>query len=285
LLSFIFLCCLGATISDWRDGFLRQEVYKITTYEKVFKYKDSSYVFDWADSNFRTFNKDNTLISNNHTSFMMYGDNGLLTEEKYCVRNCENPSRDKFYYNKHGQLMQLLSFKGNDTIPYMIANYKYKKDLLIVREHFLTWNLDDFNKPTLELYTYYADNNLKSITKREFSTNVREWRTYVDSMYYDNENKLIRKERSEVDLDLTKITYYFYNSQKQLIQTKDTAITSLEWYKYPLDRNVIHSAYYNREEFKYDSQGRIIERIIYQPDYKTPHQKIITEYVKTPIKN
>lgn len=283
LFLFPYLIFSSANYSDWRDKFFREESYKVTAYEKTYKFKDGQYVFDWADSNFQTFSKDNILISSDHVSFYDYNNKGQLIEEFHCMRTCEYPFKDKFFYDAYGRLVQILAYNGRDTIPFMITNQKYKKDLLVFKENFLTWDSKDFNKPNQEILTYYPNGNLKSKTLHEFNTNVKEWRTYIDSMYYNIDNQLIRKEHRELDLELLSIKYYKYNSNNLLIETKDTAITSYEWYKYPLETNVIHSVYYNREEFKYDSDGRIIERIIFKPDYITPYQKITTKYVKTPI--
>ncbi|MBI3193779.1 MAG: hypothetical protein HYZ34_04820 [Ignavibacteriae bacterium] len=276
---FFFIGCS----KDWRDEYFEHEVYKEVTLKRWYEFDSTEYKFWFADSSFETFNEQSQRISNDHMSFYAYDISGKIIKNTYCLREqYDNPLVDRYYYDTKGNLIKITTespFKNNnyDSVR---ENNTYDSNGLLVTKKF-------GSKPQsrTEIFTYYDNKNVKTITRRFFNENVNKWDESLVTLFYDDENNCVRKQKIKIGEDLLTISNNYYDSQKRLTKSVDTTLTSRSNTKLIIQKNTVHHAYYGKREYKYDTQNRLLEEIIYRPDYKTPYAKIEYEYKKYQIKS
>jgi hypothetical protein len=274
-----FLCFYGCSKESgtgWRNKYFTQAKKRVTNVEKWYEFKSGEYVYDFEFKKSELYNEKEQKICHDSSEFFTYDSPGRLIEERLCMRNCDNPLLTKYYFDSNSRLI-----KVTDTWPCNLPEVPEEKTFrllfydtknLLIKE---VWGNED--KPTTETYSYDNKSRVICKVKDEFNTNIKKWLIYIDSMYYNENDKLILNKRREIGKDLLVLTKYTY--QDTILTAKeDTTITSLEIYK-DIRPNTVHSAYFNRTEYKYNSDGKLAEKIVYQPDYKTPHQKIVYEHI------
>ena len=273
LISTLTICliigCSENKIENWRQIYIKQEKSRITTIQNHFEYRSSRYSLISSDSTFETFNKNHQKLGTNNTHFYKYNLDGKLIEEEYCMRTCEKPAKEIYYYDNLKRL-EKTKVVVSENKEYISARYFYNNDNLLIKKI-----IGSNSTPTTEKYSYDRLNRMTTVTKEEFNNNVSKWLTTVDSLFYDNENNLILKKKYHIGEDLLTISKYSYQN-KLLITEKDTTITKLKGYL-PTPETSYH-AYYFRTDYKYNSDRKIIEKITTKPDYKTPAFKVTYEY-------
>lgn len=260
---------------DWRDKFVKQESYRIVETMTHFQFINNKYVKQTESVSFKTFDSSDRLIGENDRHFYEYNSKGNVSKESYCGRTCEIPFETIHIYDSVGQLTELKSLHPNMKGTIVDRIFKYNSAGQLVTEI----STPGERQTTIE-HTYNPDSTKSSTTRTEFNTNVNSWLTYYDKFFYNSSKQLTKQEYRMKDKDLVKISTYKYDNGLET-QRVDTTITSIPGYQLDLSKNVGHHAYYGKEELKYDIDGRVIEKIIYRPDYKTPSSKWTYEYKKT----
>ena len=269
LIIFSIIGCSENKIEDWRKSYIKQEKSRITTIQKHFEYHSSRYSLISSDSTFETFNDNHQKLGTNNTHFYKYNLDGKIVEEEYCMRTCEKPGKEIYYYDSLKRLEKTKVVVSEKT-EWISARYFYNNKNLLIKKI-----IGSNSTPTTEKYSYDKLNRMTTITKEEFNNNLNKWLTTVDSLFYDNKNNLILKKKHHIGEDLLTISKYSYQN-KLLITQKDTTITKLKGYL-PTPETSYH-AYYFRIDYKYNSDGKIIEKTTTKPDYKTPAFKVTYEY-------
>lgn len=273
LLSTIIVCsiisCTEERIEDWRQFYINQEKSRITTLQKHFDYRSDDYSLTALDSTFETFNENHQKLGVNNTHFFKYNPDGQISEEEYCMRSCENPGKEIYFYDSLKRL-EKTKVVISENKEWISARYFYRNDNLLVKK--ITGSN---SHPTTEKYSYDQFNRMTTVTKEEFNNNVNKWLTTVDSLFYDNDNNLLLKKTYHIEEDLLIISKYSYQD-KLLVTQMDSAITNLQ--SYLPTPGTIHHAYYSKTDYKYNSDKKLIEKITTQPDYKTPAFKVTYEY-------
>lgn len=269
LIIFSIIGCSENKIEDWRQFYIKQEKSRLTTIENHFEYRSSRYFLISSDSTFETFNKNHQKLGINNTHFYKYNLDGKIIEEEYCMRTCEKPGKEIYYYDSLKRLVKT-KIVVSENKEWISTKYFYNNDNLLIKKI-----LGSNPSPTTEKYSYDKLNRMTTMTKEEFNNNLNKWLTTVDSLFYDNENNLILKKKYHIGEDLLTISKYSYQN-KLLITQKDTTITKLKGYL-PTPETSYH-AYYFRIDYKYNSNGKIIEKITTKPDYETPAFKVTYEY-------
>lgn len=270
ILIFIFTSCTERTTDEWMNGFIEQEEYRILTTRTYFKFRDNKYILNSQDSSFKTYDINDRMIGENNRSFYIYDSLGRIQKELFCWRSCDYPLEELYKYNSKNQLIEIL-MNPPDTM--YLKSLEYHPNGLLKKE-----TIGSDTLKTTIVYTYNIDSTLKTKTKREYSSYPKKWLVFKDSYFYSKDKKLIRQEWQREDKDLLRITKYKYNEQGLLFETIDTTFTTLKSYQLDSTKNYIYKAYYGKEQYKYDSLGRITEEIRYRPDYKTPGTKIEYKY-------
>lgn len=260
---------------DWRDKFVKQETYRITETRTRYEFINNEYVKQSESVTFKTFDSNSRLIGINDTHFYEYNSKGNIAKELYCVRTCEVPFETIYTYNDKDQLMELKSIHPNrkDTLVSRVFTYTSNGQLA-------TEIISPGARQTTITHIYNSDSTKRSTTRTEFNTNLNSWLTDYDNFIYDSSKHLVKKEYRMKDKDLVKISTYKYEYGQE-IERMDTTITSIPTYQLDLSENVYQHAYYGKEELKYDNEDRVVEKIIYRPDYKTPSSRWTYQYKKT----
>lgn len=274
VIIFLFSLLFGCTNRkekhfDWQEKYLVQEKSRIVTIKKSYDFRKGAYILKYGDTSFVTFNDKGQKISENNRNFYQYDSSGKLIEEEACIRTCENPYSNKYFYDNSNLLIKTTTTFGGNGKERIDGLFFYKDTLLIKK-------IDgDDSLSSSEVYSYDELSRIKSKVERRYNLNVNQWFEYVDSMYYDTNDKLIIKKSRVIGEEMLKITRYIYD-KNVLISEIDTAITSLKINLPSI--NTVHSPLFNKREYKYNSEGKLIEEIVYQPDYKTPSYKITYDY-------
>ncbi|HEX2788321.1 MAG TPA: hypothetical protein VHP32_10470 [Ignavibacteria bacterium] len=257
LIFIIFSCGLVSWIRAFHD----QEVYRIIIIKKEYNFFDGEYFLKDSSATFETYNNKNQKIGLNNREFYVYDSVGRMIEKHVCMDWCDRPYTYKYFYNSNGKLEKIITFPYNNLVEHNIYD---EKNRLIEKRKGEDPYLD------VEYYTYKGDSMNVIRTNRSESY-------IVDSLYYDINNRLIRKERRKSDETEVHIREMQYNDFGLLSMTIDTTINS--------DTPFIHSegllitSYYNKIEYKYNNERKLIEEIQYKPDYKTPCCKYTYEYI------
>lgn len=256
---------------DWRELYISQEKSKITTIEKMFWYGSSGYSLSSTDTTFESFDEKGRKLGINNRHFYKYDSTGKLIAEEYCIRTCEHPVKEVYYYDSLNRLIKttIVHYKGKEWVT---AKYFYNEKNLLSKK--ITGN---DSLPTTVTYTYDNLSRMSQRTWHEFNSNVNEWLTYIDSMFYDRNNQIVLNKRHETGKNLLMLTKYFYKDTL-LITLIDTTIPSIAGHLPTATQDAVYFPDYSRKEFKYNSANKIIEKIVTQPDFKTPAWKVIYEY-------
>jgi len=265
----LLIGCSEKRIGDWRQEFIDQEKSRINTLAKSYDFDSGKYVLRYIDSSFNTYNEKGQLLGIDNKFFCRYDSTGKLIEEVFCLRDCENPGRELYFYDNLNRLIRTEMVFPDDK-AWVLEQYFYNNQNLLVRE---VYGID--STPTTITYTYDSLSRKTTETKHEFNDNVDKWFTYVDSLFYDKNNNVILKKGREIGLDLLKISKLTYKDSL-LVTRVDTAITSISTYL-PTPTSIHHALFF-REEYRYNLDNKLIERTIFQPDYKTPYCKMTYEY-------
>ena len=207
----------------------------------------------------------NNLISKNNTLFYRYN-NRKITLEEFCTRTCENPFKITYNYNNENLLIE----KYHQNLEFLLEKNRYDEKKNLIEKKL---GKDSLGKSFQ--YFYDSKNRLTSRKEKEFNNNINKWLHYTETYFYNQKNmisKIIRKSNDEY---LTTTTDYFYNAKNQLISKIYKTSTSIKGYQLNPKDKTVHSAYYGRIDYKYNSKNQLEEMIIYQPDYKTPIFKTI----------
>ena len=252
---------------EWQQKYLERENHRIEFFEINYQYENGGYKKEYESRYFKGFDSNNRLINYDNNHFYYYDSLGKLTKEEYCIRSCNIPMQEFYNYGKNDLLLNKKIYHQvwEDTLT--IVEYDYDSG-------FLTEEVIGREEPfTTKRYEYDIKGRLVKKSVEEFNQNVDRWINYYDTIIYDKAGKKIRKDHFAKGQDLQKVTTYYYEGDN-IIQEIDTAITSIETYKLTMEKGTVYHAYYGKREFKYDSTRKLIEKIIYQPDYKTPYTKI-----------
>ncbi|MGZ4077908.1 MAG: hypothetical protein ACXVED_08430 [Bacteroidia bacterium] len=263
------MSCSDKKTGDWRQFYIDQEKSKITTIQKSFEYSSSGYSLTSVDSTYETFNEKHQKLGINNMHFYKYDTDGKVIAEEYCMRTCEKPGKEIYYYDSLNRLTKTKVIVSGDN-KWVSAKYFYNDKNLLTKKI-----IGNDSTPTTETYTYDRMAHLTTKTRKEFNTNVNEWLTIVDSMFYGSDNNMILKKRYHIGEDLMTISKYSYKDTLLMSQV-DTTITTIK--EYLPTPETFHHAYYFRVDYKYNSDNKIIEKITTQPDYKTPAYKVTYEY-------
>ena len=264
---FILFGCSTPNEYEWQQKFFEQEDYRIEYIKTIYKYKDGNYEKESESKYHKGFDAKNQRINFNNRHFYEFDDSGKLMKEMYCIRTCEIPIQVFYNYGENDLLInkKIKYIMGEDTI----TRIRYEYDSI----HLVKEIVGSEAPFTTIGYKYNNSGELIKKNVREFNENVEKWIEYFDTIIYDMTGKKVRKDYFVKGEDLQRITRYFYEGGN-IIQEIDTTITSIEEYKLNLEKGTVHHAYYGKREYIYDSNDRLIEMLIYQPDYKTPYKKI-----------
>lgn len=263
------MSCSDKLTGDWRQDYIDQEKSRTVIITKQFDFSSGDFIQKYTDSTLTIFNEKGQKIGVNNSHFYKYDSIGQLVLEEYCMRTCENPGKKAHYYDNLNRLVKTTIIVSKER-ERVISQYYYNDKNLLIKKV-----IGNDSMATTELYTYDSLNRKTTKTEREFNTNVDEWLTFVDSMFYDSNNNMTFKRRRHIGEDLLTISKYIYKDTLLLTQI-DTTITTLKGYL-PTP-NTIHHAYFFRTDYKYNSENKVIEKITSQPDYKTPCYKVTYEY-------
>lgn len=263
-IAFLVPSCDGRKIDrypdDWRNPFWEEEAYRVEEIRTDSVVEHGKYVVR-STTSFRSYDRKDRLIGVNDQYFYEYDSLGRVQKEQYCMRTCEVPGETRYAYNGAGQLVEKRTSFAQWTTRDV---FQYDARGLLIRE-----TIGSDSLATSILHTYNRDSTRESTTKRSFNTNVDRWLTDIDSFFYDSKKQTIRKHDRRLGEDRLTISRYEYDHEN-LIRRIDTTITSIPFYKLkPSERTILH-VYYGKEEFAYDSEGRVIRHVVYQPDYVTP---------------
>lgn len=169
----------------------------------------------------------------------------------------------------------MLIEKRHQNLKFIIEKNKYDDNQNLVEKK--------LGKNTLgKIFLFFYDSKNRLITKKEkeYNTNLNKWLNYTETYFYNKKNlinKIIRKNENE---DITITTEYFYNHNNQLTTEIYKTKTSMPGYKLDPKEKTIHSAYYGKIVYKFNTKNQLIEKTDYQPDYKTPVYKTIYSHKK-----
>lgn len=271
--SFVLLYSLtGCTElfkGDWRQEYMKQEKKRKITYTRQFEYDSGNYKLESIDSSFESFNEKGQLLGKNDLLFYQYDPTGKLISEQYCMRSRDNFQKELLIYDSLNRLIKSVVIVSPEK-QFISNQYFYNKDNLVIKH----MRGSDSNATSFE-YTYDSLSRKIEETKREYNSNTKKWLSSVDSFFYGEGKNILMKKRYHSEKDLLTISKFAY-IDTLLISQIDTTITSN--ITYLPNSQAIYSAYYNKTEYKYDSDNRTIEKIRYRPDYVTPAYKTTYEY-------
>ena len=268
-----FLSCSDRKTAVWQDQYLNQEKSRIYITEKSYEYNSGKYNLETTDKSFETFNEKGQKIGLSNTHFYKYDSVGKIIEEEYCMRTCENPGKTKYYYDKDGKLLKIVNIWAIDNSERIQQLNVYNDKNQIVKKVFGGDSL-----ATTEIYTYDNFSNLTRKDRKEYNFNSDVWLEYTDTLFYDTDKNLMQKETRQKNVDLLTISKYTYNDKRLLVSERDTTITTIKGYLLdPKDKTVL-SAYYGRTDYKYNSENKLVEKILFQPDYQTPYLRMTYEF-------
>ncbi len=250
---------------DWQEKYIIHEKYKITKTERFYEYKNSRYTLINKDSTEFYYDINNNLISKNNTLFYKYN-NRKITLEEFCTRTCENPFKITYKYNNENLLIE----KYHQNLEFLLEKNRYDEKKNLIEKKL---GKDSLGKSFQ--YFYDSKNRLTSRKEKEFNNNINKWLHYTETYFYNQKNMISKTIRKSNDEYLTTTTDYFYNAKNQLISKIYKTSTSIKGYQLNPKDKTVHSAYYGRIDYKYNSKNQLEEMIIYQPDYKTPIFKTI----------
>lgn len=254
---------------DWRNEYLNQVTRKITIIKSRYDYDSGDYKLHTTDTTIESYNNNGQLVSLNDRIFYQYDPEGRLLLIKYCMRSCDNPETEKYYYDSLSRLIKKVVTVSEEK-QYISAQYFYNDKSQLLREILG----GDSTSTTID-YTYDNLNRIVTQTKKEFNSNSKKWLTYQDSIFYGNNIKRSYSKRYYSDKELIALSKFIYKDTVLLSQT-DTAITTNKIYL--PDKKTVHHAYFSKTEFKYNSENKIIEKITFRPDYITPSYKTTYSY-------
>ena len=261
---FIFLIgCSDSNKYEWMQKYHSQVVYRIEYKEVWYKWEEGEYVQSFIEIDIKGYNSQDQLISFNDTHFYQYDDSGRTLKEEFCMRSCERPAIRLYNYGKYGLIESEMVYHPAWSDTTTAVSYQYDSIQLV----------KEIQVGSSITYSYDSSGYLLCKTTREFNTNVDEWIVYIDSIWYNAERQLTKKDHYQQGEDFQKITRYLYEGGK-LIEEKDSTLTTDQSIYFGLDTATVWHAYYGKREYKYDESGKLIEEIIYQPDYKTPYMKV-----------
>jgi hypothetical protein len=260
--------CLKTDRTEWSEKYFKQAKKRITRVEKWYKFDSGIYKLEFEEKEFELYNEIGQKICEDSLGFFDYDSLGNLTEEKWCMRSCDNPVITKYFFNNQNKLIKTVKINSPVGEESIFESYFYDRNNLLIKK--ITGN--NLN-PAVEKYFYDSNNRLISkITDRDSGKII-----FIDSIYYSENGKVNINKRREIGKDILKITKYIYQDTL-LITEIDTTITSNKT-TILITPNTIQSAYFNKTEYKYNKNEELIEKIIFQPDYKTPLRKITYEYL------
>jgi hypothetical protein len=254
---------------DWRQVYINQEKSRITTTKKFYNYRLSRYSLNSSSSGFVTFNEKDQKLSIGNTHFYVYDKDGRLIAEEFCMRTCETPGRIIYIYDSLNRL-EMEKYVVSDDKEWITAKYFYDDNNLLIRK---TNGSDKF--PAIELYTYDQYNRIVTIKRDEYNHNLDSILQTLDSIFYAQNGSIDKRKKYRTGKDFLTISRFTYDDTLLVSQTDTTITTLIDYLPHP---GSAHSAYYFRTDYKYNSAGKIIEKITYQPDYKTPTFKVTYEY-------
>lgn len=262
-LLFVFSSCCQKPA--WLQAFHDQEVYRIIIIEKEYSFDGEYYLKD-STKTFETYNSKNQKIGLNNREFYLYDSTAKLIAKNICMDWCETPYVHKYIYNINGKLEKIIA-DSNNLVEYNI--YDGNNHLIEKRKG---------EEPDLEIEYYtYNGNSIKCITEiihNRFSEKIS---FRVDSLYYDINSRLIRREQRESEDNSIHVREMQYNDSGLVSMTIDTTINANE--KYPYPNGLLYTSDYNKIKYFYNKEGKLIEKIMYQPDYQTPCCKYTYEYI------
>jgi hypothetical protein len=265
--------CLMHKKPDWRNKYFSQAKKRVTTIDKFYDYRDGKYIYKFEFKKAELFNDKDLLIAHDSSGFYDYDSLDRRIEEKHCLRKetYEYDVIDKYYYDDKGRLIRITNLWSRDYKEKTFRSFVYNNENLLVKE---TWGDEE---PTTYSYYYNSKSQLICKIKDEYNSNVKKRIVYEDSIFNNNIGKIILNKHREIGKDLVRITKYTY-LDTTLIAEEDTTVTPIEVYK-NITPNTLHSGFFNKTEYKYASDGKLIEKIKFRPDYKTPCDKIVYEYI------
>lgn len=269
LLFSAFVGCTEHQTSDWRGAYRRLEKSRAVKVEKFYNFVSGDYQLTTIDSTITTFDEQGRKLGINNSHFYQYDSTGRLVAEDYCLRTCEVSGKELYQYDNSGRLVKKTVVLAGGTVRTTNSYYYNEKNQLIKEV------TGSDSTPTIKRFTYDSLNRQRTAEKREFNTNVNNWRTQIDSIYYDAANNITLRKSWQLDEDHLSISKYYYRDTL-LITRIDTAITSIPGYMPTPETS--YAVDFCRTDFKYDARGRVIEKIVTGPDYKTPNFKITYEY-------
>lgn len=248
---------------------MKQEKKRMITYTRQFEYDSGNYKLESIDSSFESFNEKGQLLGKNDLLFYQYDPTGKLISEQYCLRPCDYFQKEIFAYDSLNRLIKSVVIVSPEK-QFISNQYFYNKDNLVIKHI----RGSDSNATSFE-YTYDGISRKITEKKREYNTSTKKWFSSVDSFFYGEGKNILMKKRYHSEKDLLTISKFAY-IDTLIISQIDTTITTNTTYL--PNSKTIFSAYYNKTEYKYDTNNRTIEKLRYRPDYVTPFFKTTYEY-------
>jgi hypothetical protein len=174
LALFATISCSDKKTGDWRQLYIDQEKSRITTIQKHFEYRSAGYSLTSIDSTFETFNEKHQKLGINNTLFYKYDTEGKIIAVEYCMRTCEKPGKEIYYYDSLNRLTKTKIIVSDDN-EWVSAKYFYDNNNLLIKKV-----IGNDSIPTTETYLYDSLNRLANKTRIEFNTNVNKWLTTED---------------------------------------------------------------------------------------------------------
>lgn len=272
ILIFIFTCCTKQIPYKWMYDFIKKEEYRIVTVQTTYNFRHNKYILSRVDTNFKTYDINDRIIGENNRTFYIYDSLDRIQKELFCWRTCDYPLEELYKYNSKNQLIEIL-MNPPDTM--YLKRLEYYLNGLLKKE-----TIGSDTLKTTIIYTYNTDSTLKTKTKREYSSYPKKWIVFKDSYFYSKDKKLIKQEWQAKGSEVLQITKFTHNKRGLLIETIDTVFTSKKNKKSDTIDIYIYHGFINKKQYTYDSLDRIIEKIQYGPDYKTPGHKLEFKYEK-----
>ena len=267
-------CSYNSGYNDWRSAFIELEDHRITKIETRFAYRSGEFIDESRDTTFETYDSDNRLIGKMNTHFYEYDSLERISKEIYCMRTCEIPMYTVYKYDKKGDLLSksIVNGRTNDTTVIYQFDYDQFNNLI-------TEKLGSDSLGITTTFNYDNQGFKLASRKSEFNSNTNEWVITLDSFFYDQNHRIIRTETRTEGVDILKISRFYYDNN---IETRiDTAITSLKSYQLDNSVNWAHHVNYGKTKKIFDEFGRVIEQVIFKPDYKTPYMMWRYTYSRT----
>lgn len=269
VLLYSFSGCTGIFKGDWRQEYMKQEKRRIITYTRQYEYESGNFKLESIDSSFESFNEKGQLLGNNDFVFYQYDSTGKLISIQSCGRSCDYYQKEIFTYDSLNRLIKSVVIVSPEK-QYISNQYFYNENGLIIKHI----RGSDSNATSYE-YTYDGLSRKIAETKREYNSNTKKWLSSVDSFFYGEGKNILMQKRYHSEKDLLTISKFAY-IDTLLISQIDTAMTTNPTYL-PNSQTKYH-AYYNKTEYKYDTNNRLAEKLRYRPDYVTPIFKTTYEY-------